>query len=453
MNITANNTDEVSLRLTIKVEESDYKDKVIAELKKIGKTHQIPGFRKGHVSITDLQRRFGHQVTSDVINDEVYHAVMKYIEDNKLNVLGSPMPVEVKELDLKNNKEFTFEFDLAIAPELHVEVNKDVVIPYYNIEVSDSMIDEQDKAFRKRFGAQVPGEEFEEDALVKGFIKELNADGTVKEGEDAIQVENGIVAPMYFVDKTQAEKFVGKKPGDTVVFNPAAASGDNVTELASMLNVSKERATTATGDFEMTISEIIVVRLAEHNDEFFTNVFGADKVHNEEEYRQALKEMIQRELAQNSDMYFRQTTRKTFVDKYGDMKLPDEILKAWLISRNKGLNAENIDEEYKSVKEDLKWQLIKEEIASLIKLSIEEEDLLAFAKVMAARQFAQYGMTNIDDETITRYAKNIIDDKEFRPRLFEQVGDAKLYSAVKNAVTLKEEEVSLDKFKEMVGAE
>ncbi|MDE7411121.1 MAG: trigger factor [Paramuribaculum sp.] len=452
MNITANKADEVSLRLTIKVEESDYKEKVIQQLKKIGKTHQIPGFRKGHVSLPDLQRRFGQQVTSDVINDEVYDAVMKYVEENKLNVLGSPMPVEVKELDLKNNKEFTFEFDLALAPELHVEVNKDMSIPYYNIEVSDEMIDEQDKAFRKRFGAQVPGEEFEEDALVKGAIMELNEDGSVKEGADAIQVVSGIVAPMYFVDKGQAEKFVGKKVGDKVVFNPRAAAGENLTEISSMLNIDKNRAADVKGDFELAVSEIIVVRPAELNDEFFTNVFGPDKVHNEEEYRQAVKEMIQRELSQNSDMLFSADARKDFLAKYGDMQLPDAILKAWLISRNKALNADNIDEEYVKVQEDLKWQLIKENIASTLDLKIEEADLLAFAKVMAARQFAQYGMTNIDDETITRYAQNILDDKNFRPRLVEQVGDAKLYNAVKNAVTLKEETVSLDKFKELVAA-
>ena len=185
MNLTANNTDAVSMRLTVSVEENDYKAKVTEDLKKV-KT--IPGFRKGHISVADLQRRFGRQVTSDVINQVVFDAVMKYIEDNKLNVLGQPMPVEVKELDLKNNKDFTFEYDLAIAPKLDIQLGKDLHIPYYNIAVSDDMVKEQDAAFRKRFGAQVPGEEFEPDALVKGAIMELNEDGSVKEGDDAIQV-------------------------------------------------------------------------------------------------------------------------------------------------------------------------------------------------------------------------------------------------------------------------
>lgn len=449
MNVTMQNTDAVSARLTVAVEENDYKDKVVAELKKIGRTHQIPGFRKGHVSLPDLQRRFGRQVTSDVINEVVYEAVMNYIRDNKLNVLGAPMPVDIKELDLKNQKDFTFEYDLALAPALDIKVDKDEHIPYYNIEVSDEMIDEQDKAFRKRFGAQVPGEEMEPDALVKGAIMQLNEDGTVKEGDDAIQVISGILAPMYFVDKAEAAKFEGKKVGDKVVFNPRKACDGNIAELSSMLNIDKERTAEVQGDFEMSISEIIVVRPAEDGEEFYTNVFGKDRVHNAEEYRAAVKELIANELSGNSQMVFSFSARKYFLDKYGNMELPVAILKRWIISRNEALNESNIDEEYAKMEPDLKWQLIKERIAEILNIKIEEEDLMAHAKMLAARQFAQYGMTNVDDETIANFAKNILDDKNYRGRLIEQVGDAKFYTALREAVTLDEETVSLDKFKEV----
>lgn len=449
MNITTTNLDDVSMRLTVNVEESDYKTKVIDELKRIGRTHTIPGFRKGHISIQDLQRRFGRQVTSDVINNEVYEAVVKYIDENKLNVLGQPLPVEVKELDLKNQKDFTFEYDLALAPQLDIELDKKVTLPYYTIEVSDEMIDEQDKNLRKRFGKQEPGPEFEEDALVKGAIKELNADGTIKEGDDAIQVENGIVAPMYFVDKEQAEKFKGAKVGDKVVFNPKKAAGDNLTELSSMLNIDKERAAQVEGDFEITISEIIVVRLAELGEEFYTSVFGNDKVHDEAEYRAAVKDMIAGELAGNSQVIFRYTVKNDLMDKYGKMQLPDELLKKWLVSRDAELTAENIDERYPAISEDLKWQLIRDKVAEKLDVKITEDALLAFAKSMAARQFAQYGMTNMPEDVIEKYAKNILEDKNSRARLIEQVGDNILFQAIANAVTVDNKEVSLDEFKEI----
>ncbi len=449
MNITTTKLDDVSMRLTVNVEESDYKTKVTDELKRIGRTHTIPGFRKGHISIQDLQRRFGRQVTSDVINNEVYEAVVKYIDENKLNVLGQPMPVEVKELDLKNQKDFTFEYDLALAPQLDIELDKNVTLPYYNIEVSDEMIDEQDKNLRKRFGKQEPGSEFEEDALVKGAITELNADGTVKEGDDAIRVENGIVAPMYFVDKEQAEKFKGAKVGDKVVFNPKKAAGDNLTELSSMLNIDKERAAKVEGDFEITISEIIVVRLAELGEEFYTSVFGKDKVHDEAEYRAAVKDMIAGELAGNSQVIFRYTVKNDLMDKYGKMQLPDELLKKWLVSRNEELTDENINERYPAISEDLKWQLIRDKVAEKLEVKITEEALLAYAKSMAARQFAQYGMTNLAEEVIEKYAKNILEDKNSRARLIEQVGDNILFQAIANAITVDNKEVSLDEFKEI----
>lgn len=449
MNITAQNTDAVSMRLTVTVDENDYKDKVTEDLKKIGKTHQIPGFRKGHITLPDLRRRFGKQVTSDVINQVVYEGVMKYIEDNKLNVLGQPMPVEVKELDF-NNKEFTFEYDLALAPNLNIKLDKETKIPYYEITVSDEMVKEQDQAFRKRFGAQVPGETVEPDALVKGAIMELNEDGTVMEGDDAIQVVSGIVAPMYFQDKEEAAKFDGKKVGDKVVFNPRKASGDNITELASMLNIDKERTAAVNGDFEMAISEIIVVRPAELGEEFYTQVFGKDKVHNEEEYLAAVKEMIANELSGNSEMIFRLSARKELMAKYGNMELPEAILKKWLISRNdEKLNEQNIDEEFSKMRPDLEWQLIKEDVARELGVKIEEADLKSFAKVTAARQFAQYGMTNMADDVVEKYAENLLEDKNYRGRLIEQVGDIKLFGAIENAITLDKHQVSLDEFKEI----
>ncbi len=449
MNVTSTNTDPVSMRLTVSVVESDYKDKVKEDLKKIGRTHQIPGFRKGHISTKDLERRFGKQVTSDVINQVVYEAVMKYIQDNKLNVLGQPMPVEVKELDLKNSTEFTFEYDLAVAPELDVEVDKNVHVPYYNIEVTDAMVDEQDKSFRKRFGAQVPGEEFEPDALVKGSIMQLNDDGSVKEGDGAIQVVSGILAPMYFTDKEEAAKFEGKKVGDKVVFNPRKATGGNVTELSSMLNIDKARVEEVQGDFEMAISEIIVVRPAELGEEFYTNVFGKDKVHNEEEYRAAVKDLIASELAGNSDMIFRWSARKVYTDKYGDMQLPAELLKKWLMSRNDQLTEEKAAEEFAKMEPDLKWQLILDRIVEKLGVKVEKDDMLQFAKGLAARQFEQYGMLNIDDETITKYAENILADKNYVGRIGEQVSEVKTFQALKQAITLDEETVSLDRFKEI----
>ena len=447
MNVTLDKTGNVTAKLTVSIEENDYKAKVEKRLKEIGRTHSIPGFRQGHVPFGELNRRFGKQVTSDVINDIVYEAAAKYIGENKLPVLGQPIPVNVTELDLKNNKDFTFQYELGLAPELNIELGKEIKVPYYTINASDEMVKEQDEKFRERFGAQVPGEEVEPNALVKGAIMELDENGNVKTSDDAIQMINGIVAPMYFKDREQAKLFEGHKINDKVRFNPWKTCEGNPAELASMLGVDKEKAADIKSDFEMAISEIIVLRPAEANQELFDNVLGKDKVNNEADYLGALKTMIEQDLSGNSEILFRHEIEKFMTEKYGNMELPAEVLKKWLVNTNEKITEQNVDEEYTKMEPMLKWQLIKERLAEACEIKIDDNDLTNHAKMVAVRQFAQYGMTNIDDETLSDYAKRILADKQFRQRIIEETGDTKLFNALKAKLSVEEQNVSLDEFK------
>lgn len=449
MNVSMEKIDNVSARIIVSVVENDYQEKVTKEIKQIGRTHTIPGFRKGHVPFGELNRRFGKQIASDVINQEVYEAVSNYIRDNKLGILGEPLPVEVQELDLKNQKDYTFQYEIGLAPEININLDKNTHIPFYPIQISQEMIDEQDKNFRERFGSQVPGEEVDAKALVKGSIMELNEDGSIKDGEDAIQVTSGIVAPMYFKLKEESDKFIGKKVGDKVVFNPYNTCEGNVAELASMLQVDKDKAGNIKGNFEFSIAEIIVVKPADLNQEYFDGLFGKDKVTSEDAYFAEIKKMISSQISGNSDMLFRIQTEKQLVEQYGNVELPETFLKKWLIARNDGFTAETIDAEFEKMIPSLKWQLIKERIAAAAEIKIEEADVMAHAKALAANQFAQYGMTNMDDDTLTDYAKRILADKNYRPRIIEEVGDIKLFDAIKEKVTLDVKEISLEEFKEI----
>lgn len=447
MNVELEKIGDYTGKFVVTVNENDYAENLTKRLKEIGKTHNFPGFRKGHVPFNQLVRQFGKEVKSEILNNEVYHAVIKYIQDNKLEVLGEPIPVELKEISM-DQKDYTFEYEIGLAPEIHVDLN-DVTIPYYQIEVTDKMIEDEDNAYRERFGAQVPGEEVDDKAVVKGAIFELNPDGTVKESEDAIQVVDGIVAPFYFTDKDEAAKFVGKKVGDKVVFNPAKTCNGNAAEIASMLHLeNKEKAAEITGDFEFAISEIIVVKKAEHNEEFFTNVFGKDKVHNEEEYKEAVKERIATQLARNSNMLFRFQAEKDLISKYGNFDLPAEFLKKWLLLRNpEQLTEVNINEEYEKLIPVFKWELIRGHITEDLKIELKEEDMVNFAKMIAAQQFAQYGMTNMEESVLEDYAKRMLADKNSRQRVAESVMEEKLYNAIKAKVNLDVKTVSFDEFK------
>ncbi len=451
MNVTLDKTSDIEGKFIVNVEEADYEKKVKDELKKIGREAHIPGFRQGHVPAGQIKARFGKQAKSQVLNDTVYEAVINYIRDNKLNVLGEPMPVEVMEVNL-DDKDYTFEYEIGLAPVIDIKLDKDVKLPYYTIAVSDEMLAEQDKNLCQRLGSQVPGEEVDERAVVKGVLMQLNEDGTVNENPGAIQVVNGIVAPFYFKDKDEAAKFAGKKVDDKVVFNPWKSCEGNAAELASMLNLDKNIAADVKGDFQMTISEIIVHKPAEHNQEFFDNVFGKDKVKDEDEYKKALTEMIARDLAGNSEQLFQADAEKYLIDKYGDMQLPVAFLKKWLVARNEELTAENIDKEFEAMLPSLKWQLIREKVSAELNVELKEEDLLDYAKGVAYHQFAQYGITNMDDETIEQSAKRLLNDRETRSRLVERLSDLKLMNAVKGAVTLEDKTVSLDEFRELVKA-
>ncbi len=448
MNITMDKTSDVTARLKVEVVEADYKEKVNQELKKLARERQIPGFRKGHVPMGELQRRFGRQMASDVINHEVIQAVYKYIEENHLAVLGEPVPVEVVELDLKNEQDYTFEYDLALSPVMDIKLDS-LKVPYYTIEVTDEMVKEQDENMRKRFGTQEPGEEFEKDSLVKGAIMELDADGKVRTDADAIQVTAGIVFPATFSDKAEAAKFDGAKVGSKVVFNPARAAGNNAAELSSMLEIDKERAAEVESDFEMAISEIIVAKPAQPGEEYYTNVFGPDKVKTEEEYFDALRKMMAAQLEPNSEQMFERDVTELLMQKYGDMELPAEVLKRWLVRNNEGLTEENIDAEFDKMVPGLKWQLVRDHIAAMIDLKVEDADMKGFAMASARQQFAQYGMTNVGDDILEDYAKRMLSDKEYRRKIYQTVADVKLYHEIKSRVDLEKKEVSLDEFKKL----
>lgn len=451
MNISFEKIGDVAGKLTVNVEENDYKAKVNAELKKIGATHNIPGFRKGHINIDQLRRRFGKDVMSDVINETVYHAVIDYIKENKINILGQPLPEKVVAVNM-DQKDYTFAYEVGLAPELNIEVDKNVTLPYYTIDITDQMLEDQDKSLRERFGAQVPGEEVDNKAVIKGTIMELNADGTVKESEDAIQVINGIVAPFYFKNKEEEQKFIGKKLNDKVVFNPYNSCEGNVAELSSMLNIDKDKAADVKGDFEMVITEIIVVKPAEHNQEFFDNVFGRDKVHNDEEYNQALKEMISNSFRGTTDYYFNTITRDYFVDKYGaDMKLPEDFLIKWLTYTNpEAAKDADMKKEYAEMLPSLKWQIISDRIADQLKVIIDNDDVLARAKFIARQQFNQYGIYNIDEETVTDTAKRILADKNYSRRIAEEVSELKLFAVIREAITIDLKTVSFEEFSKMI---
>ncbi len=446
MNVNYDKLDNVNGVITVTIEEKDYADKVKKQLKEIGKKHAEPGFRPGHVPAGLIVKKYGPSVKFDAVNDTVGEAVYNYIRENNLHVLGQPVPEADNAIDINNN-EFTFKFKVGVAPEIDNHVNKDLHVPYYNIQVTDDMINEQVEGLRQRFGRQVSGEETDDNCVIKGTITELNEDGSVKEG--GVVVENGIIAPVHFKSEEQKELFKNKKVGDVVVFNPAATCDANPVEMSSMLNIEKDDVENHKGNFNFEIKDIIVLKPAEMDQEFFDNAVGKDKAHNEEEFRAAIKELLALNLANDSNYRFTIDAKDAVEKAVGSLELPEEILKEFLIRQNEGINSENVDEEFAKLRGQLVWDLVRDNIAEKFGVKIEKEDVLDEARGVVVRQLMQYGPGNLSDQLVDQYANEVIKDQKNYDMLVQNALTRKVFEVIKENVSLDNKDVTVEEFRQL----
>lgn len=448
MDVTLEKTGELEGRLVVKIEEADYAARVKKELKDIGQNRQIPGFRKGHIDMAQLQKRFGKQVKAGVLNDVASDAALKYIEDNKIQILGQPIPADDNEMNL-DEKDYTFVYEIGLMPELNMVFDQNVELDFYNIAVSDEMVAEQDKNLRQQAGDRVTTDTYGDRALVKGTIMQLAEDGQVK--ADGIQVTDGIVAPFLFKSKAEADKFEGTKAGDKVVFDAFATCDGNEAEIASMLHIDRDRVEEARGNFEMTITEYVVNKPAELGQEFYDKVFGPDTVHNEDEYFARVRDMIAQSLQPNSRSLFIRTAEDYLMETYGtNMQLPETFLRKFIVRVNPEIKEEDVDKELKMAIPGMKWEIIEGQAGKVMGIKVEEDDVKSMARSIAVQQLVQYGMGQMAEQMADYYAENPLKDKDQRRRLVEQAYTSKLMNAIHNAVKLNEKTVSLDEFRALV---
>lgn len=449
MNVNFEKIDNVNAKLTISFVEEDYKSEVKKGLNEMGMRRPIKGFRPGHVPAAMLKKFYGSQVLSEVIDRKVSRALTQYIVDNKVDLLGEPMIDPETKVDLNTQTEFEFKFDLGLAPEFELKLDKRVKIPYYNIEVTQEMVENQDKNFRQRFGKQVPGEVAAEDSLLRGSLVELNEDGSEK--EDGIKVESTVISPLYLKNDDEKKKFVGAKVNDAVVYNPNKSVDGNVTELSALLNVDKENADVKS-DFKFNVTEILVNQEAEVNQELFDNALGKDQAKTEEEYLAKVKEMIAAQLKNDSNYRFTLDAERVLKHKVGELELPEAFLKRFLVARDENADAAKVEENFPKTKEQLQWHLIKEKVAKNYALKVEAEDKMRLARYFAAQQFAQYGMNNLPDDVIDNYAHKILEDERYSEEINNRAMEDKVFAQIQNAVTLEEKNVSVEEFNKLFEA-
>ena len=450
MNVSFEQIDAVNGMLTVELKREDFASDVNKEVAAMGVRHPLKGFRPGKAPKNLLMKFYGPSVTADVVDRMVGRAVYDYIRENKLQVLGEPLPNEGTKVDIMKDEEMTFKYDLGLAPAIELKLNKRINVPYYNIEVTDQMVDDAIAHDRKRLGTLVDGEVSDKESMLRGSMIELDEQGNDKEG--GIKVERTVISPRYMVDEEEAAKFVGVKVGDTFVFNPHKANNGNIAELASMLNVDRNDADVKS-DFRITIEEVKVNQEAEMNEEFFKGVLGTDTdVKDEAAFREAVREMIAKANVPESNYRFTVDAQRILTEKAGELQLPEEFLKRFLKLRREQDEKENTevtDEEAKSMFNQLRWQLVKDHLAQELGIKVEKEDIDTAAFIFAQQQLSQYGIYNAPEDLVRQQAERYMQDDRAREMIQEHAIDNKFYSAVKESVKVNEKTISVDDFRKL----
>lgn len=451
MKVTFENPDKVNGLMTLTVEEADYTEKVEKQLKDYRKRANIPGFRPGQVPMGMVRRQYGNAVKVDVINNLLGEEIYKYVRENKVQMLGEPMPSEQQvQVDLEKPAPYTFVFDIAVAPEFKIEITKKDTVDFYNIAVDDKIIDRQIDMYASRSGHYDKVEEYQANDMLKGDMRELDAEGNTKEG--GISVEAAIMMPEYIKVEEQKALFQGAKLGDVITFNPKKAYPEGSAEIQGMLKVSREEAENITADFSYQITEISRYVKAEVNQALFDQVYGEGNIADEKAFRERIAQDLKAQFVTDSDFRFLQDLRKYCEDKVGKLTYPDATLKRVMLNNNKDKGADFVEKNYdKSIKE-LTWHLIKEQLVAANNVKIEDADIKEAAKEAARAQFAQYGMNNVPDEYLENYAADMLKKKEYVDNLVDRSIDRKLTEALKKIVKLNEKEISLDDFNKLFEA-
>ena len=451
MNIQFEAPDKVNGLMTITLETADYQPEVEKTLKDYRKRAQIPGFRPGQAPMGMIKRQFGTNVKVDVINRMLGEKLYAYIQDNKIHMLGEPLPSDKQQqLDFEGDKPLEFKFDIAVAPEFEAKLSGKDKVPFYNIAVDDKLIDQQVEMYQSRAGQYEKVENFnpEERDMLKGDLRELDADGNVKEG--GIEVADAVLMPQYMKVDDQKKLFEGSKLGDIITWNPRKAYPESDVEVSSLLKIQKEEVKDHEGDFTYQITEISRFKKAEVNQTLFDQTFGEGTVKDEKEFRQKIADQINQQFKADSDYKFLLDVRAHMEKKVGKLEFPEALLKRVMLNNNKDKGADFVEKNFDASIKELAWHLIKEQLVSAQGIKVEDADLKETAKEAARAQFAQYGMSNIPDEYLENYAQEMLKKRENVDGLVDRAVDVKLTAALKNVVKLDEKEISLEDFQKML---
>lgn len=447
MNVTHQTNETQVALLTVDVAKTDYHEAVEKNLKDIRRNAVIKGFRPGHAPASLINKLYRKSAVVEEVNKQVSSAISNYIFEQKLNILGEPLPSDQQPaIDWDTQEDFSFVFDMAIVPEFEIKLSKRDKMKFYTIAVDEEMRNNYIESVSGRFGNYKPAKQADENSLLTATLTELDEEEAPK--EDGITVDEGRISIMLVADEDERVKLMGTKSGDVIVLDTTKAF-PNETDRAALLNVSKENLENISPLFQATITEVQKWEKAEIGQELFDQMFGEGVIKSEEEFNQKVEEDIKASLRGESEQLFYIQSRDKVVTKF-DIDLPKDFLVRWLVAVNDDkFTIEEVDADYENFEDDLKWQLIRDRIAMEQEFKAEEEELKQVARSYFASQMMQYGMNQLPEEFLSKYADELLEKPEERRKFADRVIENKVVEWIKETIKVEEEEVDLEEFKKL----
>ncbi|MBO5918965.1 MAG: hypothetical protein J6Q34_00530 [Bacteroidales bacterium] len=429
---------DLTYQLNVNIEKADAQDKKKKALNEFRKKVEIRGFRKGMAPMSLVEKMHGVQALVEAVNQMISEAINNHIAENKLNILGEPLPNEEKqkEIDWENDENYEFVFDIALAPQVEFTLSKDDKIVSYNVAVSE----EAKKAYKSN--------------MLKQFGKLENTDSVKEEDFIIADLEQGEnkVEGTYITLRQMAQEakgqFLGKKPGESFEVN-VHETFVNETDRAALLKVKKEELASVEPMWKVTVKEVKTFVEAEQTQEIYDRMFGEGVVTDEAGFEAKVAERIALEYKQESDFRFVLDAREYLLNKT-NIELPEEFMKRWLFTINEGkFTMEDIEKDFALFCKDFRWQMISQYIMREQKMEITREEVLAAAKQIAKYQFAMYGLNDVPEEQLNSYAESILANEKEGRRIVEKTEQDKVIGYVKSVVTLEEKEISIEDLQAM----
>jgi trigger factor len=447
MNITRENIDDLNAVLKVNIVKADYEEKVETVLKDYRKKATIKGFRPGMVPIGMIKKMYGRAVEIDEINKVVTESIQKYITDEKLEILGDPLPKidEQEKIDFDTQQEFTFSFELGLSPVIDLKLSKKNKVDQYDIIIDDKMRHDYLENYTRRYGELKKAELTEEKDVIKGKIEAIDENGNIlPEGPSVDDTSIGV--DIIKVNEIKND-FIGKAINDSVDFDLKAAF-PNDTEIAGILHKKKDEVADLPSKYRFTIHDISRFYPAELGQEFFNKIFGEGVVNSEEEFMKKIEEEISANLKRESEFRLMIDIKNLAMEKT-DFQLPEEFLKKWLLRVNENTTEEQIEKEFDNFRKDLKWQLIRGKIARENEVKITEEELQKEAENITRYQFQQYGLFYATEEQISNYAKETLKRDEDAKRIADKILEEKVLLIMKEIVKLEDKSVTVEEFNKL----